>query len=67
MLKLPRDWHNYIDVILEWFEKEITIPKRVLRLRSSVYVKIPWIDTRDMMEYLIRKGYCVKLKIINHG
>jgi len=49
-------------VILEWFEKEITIPKRVLRLRASLYIKIPWIDTKDMVEYLLRRGLLREVK-----
>ena len=62
MSKLPRDWHYYIDAILRWFDKEITIPKRVLRLRASLYIKIPWIDTKDMVEYLLRRGLLREVK-----
>ena len=38
---------------MEWMEKEIAVPRRVLRLRGHLYLKIPWIETNDLVMSLL--------------
>lgn len=59
---MPRNWRNYIDSIIQWFPKEVVISKRLLRLRTCVYLKIPWIETNDMIDYLITRGIVREVK-----
>ena len=53
---MPRDWRNYIDSFRRWVADETAIYKRVLRLRAYLYVHIPWIETSDMIDYLLGSG-----------
>ena len=61
---LPRDFDNYlprIRSIERWINEQTTICKRVLRLRSYAYLKIPWFTTSTIWDYLLRSvsDYCV--------
>jgi hypothetical protein len=49
---LPRDWHDCLESIERWILEDVAIAVRVLRLRSCLYLKIPWIETSNMVRYM---------------
>jgi hypothetical protein len=52
---------NPLLTIERWITNETTICKRVLRLRSCLYLKIPWNETSILWDYLLRsrREYCL--------
>jgi hypothetical protein len=55
------DWAHKISSVERWINKESAINKRVLRLRSYLYLKIPWFSTSTAWDYLLRDNsdYCL--------
>lgn len=45
---------------MKWLEKETAINRKVFRLRCHLYLKVPWIETNDLIMYLLgSKGVCL--------
>jgi hypothetical protein len=49
---MPRDWHDCLESIERWIMEDVAIAIRVLRLRTCLYLKIPWIETANMIRYM---------------
>jgi hypothetical protein len=41
---------------MKWIEKETAVSRRVLRLRGHLYLKIPWVETNDLVMSLLSGG-----------
>jgi len=48
------NWEHKIKYIERWISKESVYSKRVLRLRSYLYLNIPWFSTSTAWNYLLR-------------
>lgn len=46
-------WIYGLEPVTRWLERETAICKRVLRLRAYLYLKIPWIETSDLINAML--------------
>lgn len=51
---------------MSWARREITISKRVLRLRACLYLKIRWVDTINIVNQLLGEGRLREVKDNKH-
>lgn len=51
---------------MRWALEEITISKRVLRLRACLYLKIRWVDTINIVNQLLGEGRLREVKDNKH-
>lgn len=49
---MSRDWRHRFESVIGWIMKDCAIAVRVLRLRSHLYLNIPWVETANMVQYL---------------
>jgi len=53
---MSRDWRDYAATWQKKIEEETVVHTRILRLRAHVYYKIRWIETLDLVKYLLSTG-----------
>jgi hypothetical protein len=54
------NWIEKLPSIEKWIIEQTTICKKVLRLRSYLYLKIPWIETSLVWDHLLSKNdFCL--------